>query len=494
MKLCFLLTGLLRDFGQTLFPYLCSLEDSHEIDMYIYTSKETNDSKYLNNSLDFLSAVYKHSCVKLFLLHNIDPPTTDLTQRELNTLYQWYRLEKLYHLLPDKQYDLYIRLRPDVHINMSKESFSALIEHLPRDALSIPLGNDIFDTAFLRQSPLKPINDQIAFLPKSYLENYCKTYSSIQQQQRPIISEYSLAEQVVSHTIPLHRFYLPYSLCLSSCRVLAIAGDSGSGKSTLVQAIEAIFPFDSSVLLETDRYHKWERHDSNWSTMTHLHPSANNLEKLLDDTYCLKLGKDIFSVDYDHSSGKFTEPQHIKSKDIVLLCGLHTLYQDSLREHIDIKIYLDTQEELKTFWKLQRDVCQRNYSTEQVLEKIKNRQSDFASYILPQKDHANVIFRYSTQKINLTDIYKELKEEDLDFEIEIKHSLLPFCFLFLNNFSQSFTKLSNESVIFTIRNNISKEYICHSLHTEKLICQDMNVCPGYLGVIQAITLRLLFHS
>lgn len=494
MKLCFLITGLLRDFGETLFPFLCSLKGHHEIDLYIYTSKETNDSKYLNDSSTSLAAIYKDPCVKLFLLHDIELPNSNLSQRELNTAYQWYRLEKLYSFLPEKKYDWYIRLRPDVHINMSKENFSKVIEHLPPDQLSIPLGNDIFDASFLRQTDLHPINDQIAFIPKQYLEAYCSIYSSIDLSPKPLISEYILAEQISREKLPVHRFYLPYTLCLSSCRVLAIAGDSGSGKSTLIKAIESIFPFDSSVLLETDRYHKWERNNSNWSTITHLHPEANNLEKLLDDTYCLKLGKDIFSVDYDHSSGKFTEPQHIQSKDIVLLCGLHTLYQDSLRDHIDIKIYVDTQEELTTFWKLQRDVCQRKYSTEQVLDKIQKRKNDFTSYILPQKAHANVIFRYSTPKTNLTDIYKELKEEDLDFEIEVKHPLLPFCFLFLNNFSQSFTKLSNDSVIFTIRKDILKEELCHNLRNEKILCQESNVLPGYLGVIQAITLRLLFHS
>lgn len=378
--------------------------------------------------------------------------------------------------------------------NIPVNEFSKIISEFDKETLYIPQGNDIFNSKFLRMRPLNPINDQVAFIPHKYVSAYSSVFFTLASGERPIISEYALAEQLSKHNIVAQRIQLPYSLSLSSCRVLAIAGDSGSGKSTLVKAIEAVFPFDSSVLLETDRYHKWERNDSNWSTMTHLHPSANNLEKLLDDAYCLKLGKDIFSVDYDHTTGKFTEPQHIKSKDIILLCGLHTLYQGSLREQIDIKIYIDTQEELKTFWKLQRDVCQRNYSTEQVLEKIKNRQGDFTSYILPQKDHANVIFRYSTPNLNLTDIYKELKEDDLDFEIEIKQSLLPFCFLFLNNFSKSFTKLSNESIIFMIRNNISKEEVCHSLHTEKLICQDANVCPGYLGVIQAITLRLLFHS
>jgi uridine kinase len=495
MRLCILVSGLLRNFSKTLFPYLCQLGKLHELDIYISTGKETTDSKYFNSETQKLSDILSHPSVKLFLLEDITLEGIEgLTQREKNTLFQWYRLEKLVSLLPSKPYDWYIRIRPDIDIQVTTETFSKVLASLSTNSLHIPIGNDIFDSSFLTESPLKPFNDQLAFIPHCYLRIYCSVYSSILIHQRPLISEYSLASHLANHSIQPQRFYLPYTLCLSSCKVLAIAGDSGSGKSTIINAIEQIFPFDSSVTLETDRYHKWERSHSNWSSITHLHPDANNLEKLLDDTYCLKLGKDIFSVDYDHSSGKFTEPQHIQSKDIVLLCGLHTLYQHTLRDHIDIKIYVDTQEELKTFWKLQRDVCQRNYSEEQVLEKIKKRQQDFRSFILPQKDHANVILSYSTQKEHLKDIHSILTEKELDFEIQVKSELLSYCFTFLNSFSRSFSKFPNDTISFQIKKDIDKQGIVDALQNERITFTSEKVVPGYLGVIQALTLRLLFHT
>ncbi len=495
MKLCFLITGLLRNFSKTLFPFLCSLEKDHEVDIYIYTSKDTTDSKYLNSYNTSLSEIAGHPNVKLFLLQDIYLENIEeFSQREKNTLYQWYRLEKLVSLLPNISYDWYIRIRPDIDLQITSDVFLKVLSSLSKQNIHIPIGNDIFDPSFIKDIELKPINDQIAFIPKEFLSIYCNIYSSIHLQDRPLVSEYILAKQLADHSIQAQRFYLPYSLCLSSCKVLAIAGDSGSGKSTIVKAIENIFPFDSSVILETDRYHKWERSHSNWSSITHLHPDANNLEKMLDDTYCLKLGKDIFSVDYDHSSGKFTEPKHIQSRDIVLLCGLHTLYQNTLREHVDIKIYVDTQEELKTFWKLQRDVCQRNYSEEQVLEKIKKRQDDFRSFILPQKDHANIIFSYSTSKDNLGDLHQVLTENKLQFEIQIKHELLPYCFTFLNVFSQSFSKLPKDTISFLIKKQMDKQTIIEALKQENIRCNIENLLSGYLGVIQALTLRLLFHN
>jgi uridine kinase len=455
----------------------------------------SRDSKYLNLTPPTFMDLSSHPCVKVFLIDDVEHfKELQISQREKNTLYQWYRLKKLYECLPNEEYDWYVRLRPDIRLEISKEALLEAISSLEKGHLYIPEGNDIFDASFLREGPVHPLNDQIAILPKEMLAAYCNTFDSIDRTDRPIVSEYILAKHLSKHQIVVRRFLLPYSLSLSLCKVLAIAGDSGSGKSTIVKAIESIFPFDSSVLLETDRYHKWERTDDHWNTMTHLHPETNHLEKLLDDTYKLKLGHDIFSVDYDHSTGKFTEPQKIESKEIVLLCGLHTLYQGRLRDHIDIKIYIDTQEELKTFWKLQRDILHRQYTREQVLTKIQKRQTDFESYILPQKNHANIIVRYSTSKENLFNLHKVLVESDLSFELEIKHSFFSHCFLLLHSFSESCERIPNEYFLCKIRQGISKEAICKVLQKESIVFDETKILDGYLGVLQALTLRLFFVS
>lgn len=114
---------------------------------------------------------------------------------------------------------------------------------------------------------------------------------------------------------------IDYTIVLSKCSTIAITGDSGSGKSTLAERLNNYF--SDSLVLECDRYHKWERGNYNWENFTHLNPESNYLMKMQKDVFDLKLGKNIYQIDYDHSSGKFTSKQLIESKNNVIAYGIH---------------------------------------------------------------------------------------------------------------------------------------------------------------------------
>ena len=116
-----------------------------------------------------------------------------------------------------------------------------------------------------------------------------------------------------------------------------------------------------------------------------------------EDVFNLKIGKDIFQVDYDHHTGKFTEKQLINPSDNLIVCGLHSLYGNNDSVY-DLKIYMDTDENLKKKWKINRDVKERGYSVEKVLDSIKKREKDFNEFILPQKENADVIVRFFTNE------------------------------------------------------------------------------------------------
>ena len=88
-------------------------------------------------------------------------------------------------------------------------------------------------------------------------------------------------------------------------------------------------------------------------------PEANNLEKMSKDVYNLKIGSEIYSVDYDHDTGKFTQEEKIVSKNNVILCGLHTLYSKKTNDIIDLKIFIDTDRELIKKWKIKRGIYRR---------------------------------------------------------------------------------------------------------------------------------------
>jgi uridine kinase len=100
--------------------------------------------------------------------------------------------------------------------------------------------------------------------------------------------------------------------------VISIAGDSGFGKSTLLANLKNLFCENKYIELETDRYHKWGRGDKHYENITHLNPEANYLEKMSNDLYQVKIRADIFTVEYDHHSGKFTKVEKIESKDNII--------------------------------------------------------------------------------------------------------------------------------------------------------------------------------
>jgi uridine kinase len=206
---------------------------------------------------------------------------------------------------------------------------------------------------------------------------------------------------ITTNKINYNIININYKLILSKCNIIAISGDSGSGKSSLMEYL--INLYDMNVLkLETDRYHKWERNNINYNSITHLNPYANHLEMMENDVFNLKIGNEIYQVDYNHDTGKFTDKNKIESSNNIILCGLHTLYMDSLNSIIDIKIYMDTNRDLIKKWKIQRDTNKRGYSIDKINKQIESRKNDYYEYIYSQKTNADII-------VNLYEIVNELK-------------------------------------------------------------------------------------
>jgi uridine kinase len=204
----------------------------------------------------------------------------------------------------------------------------------------------------------------------------------------------------------LHKIIeIDYKLILSKCNIIAISGDSGSGKTTLMKYLQQIYG-NNAIQFETDRYHKWERGNENYKTYTHLNPFSNHLEVMNSDVYNLKIGNDIFQVDYDHDTGKFTGKQQIVSKDNVILCGLHTLYSNKINQILDLKIFMDTDRQLIKSWKIKRDILKRGYSKEQITKQIQDRENDYYEFIDHQKKNADIIVRFYRVKDSLCKLVK----------------------------------------------------------------------------------------
>ena len=156
-----------------------------------------------------------------------------------------------------------------------------------------------------------------------------------------------------------------------------------------------------------DDLHLWERGDSNWKNYTHLNPDANDLNLGREHLKVLRSNNKIYRKKYNHDTGKFDTPSVIYPAKFIVYEGLHALYDSEVRDISWIKIFIETDEELKKEWKMKRDTEKRGYTKNEVEDAIARRKDDEDKYIKTQKQYADVIIRFK----------KEGNDVVLDFEV-----------------------------------------------------------------------------
>ncbi|RUM34807.1 MAG: uridine kinase [Archaeoglobus sp.] len=174
--------------------------------------------------------------------------------------------------------------------------------------------------------------------------------------------------------------------------IVGIAGDSGSGKTTFANAIRSLLGGDIVSSITLDDYHIYDRSTRRKLGITPLHPEANNLNLIKTHLMLLKKGETIRKPTYNHNTGTFGEWVDFEPTPIIIVEGLHTLY-DGLRNYLDFKIFVDPARYVKRKWKINRDVVERGYKREEVLDEIIKRESDYKRYIDFQKIYADVVIK-----------------------------------------------------------------------------------------------------
>lgn len=263
--------------------------------------------------------------------------------------------------------------------------------------------------------------------------------------------------------------------------IIAISGDSGVGKSVLTKLIANIFNLDS-IKYECDRYHKWERTSDNWKNWTHLNPSANNIIQMKEDIYQLKIGNKIYRSDYDHKTGCFTKEEEIVPSSLIIVSGLHTLYD--FNDIYNLKIFIEPQEELRVYWKIKRDHIERMYPIETVINKINIRKND-SVYITSQRNNADFIIKYYTND----DPNNFLKNEP---KIYLKFIVRDtFLIKFLSVIDTLGVKYSVNNYEVRINSMFSKKLMNKELINNNSLFNIDGLCDEYNGLIQMIVFLLI---
>ncbi len=228
---------------------------------------------------------------------------------------------------------------------------------------------------------------------------------------------------------------------------VGIGGDSGAGKSRLLLSLKHILG-NKLLAIEGDAEHKWERNDLNWEKFTHLDPKANYIHRQAEAINQLKQNQSIYRSNYDHKLGKFTKPELIEPREFIVIAGLHPFYIPKLRKNIDFKIFLDTDETLRKYWKILRDVSKRQYSKENITQQIERRTLDSKKYIYPQKKFADLIINYFPNN----NFNPEIRDINLDIGLKITLSAS----IYVENLVKA---LNSKSVLWDYNDDLNSQYI-----------------------------------
>jgi uridine kinase len=236
-----------------------------------------------------------------------------------------------------------------------------------------------------------PISDTIASYPNLYaaISSYGYNPAMIVNsafsvlQAALALNVFWIYKKGIESTMRYKISYKPY--------LIGLSGDSGSGKTTVARLITDVFGEKNTAVAEGDDMHKWERGHRMWDRFTHLDPRANNLHADLEQAMRLGSGDGVERRKYDHGRGRFTLPEKLESKKVIIFEGLHSLFLTKMRDILDLKIFLHPDEDMRVDWKVGRDMRERGYDRARVLEQLAKRGGDSDRFIKPQERYSNLI-------------------------------------------------------------------------------------------------------
>lgn len=176
--------------------------------------------------------------------------------------------------------------------------------------------------------------------------------------------------------------------------VIGIAGGSGSGKTTLMKRLVDEFGENVSVLSH-DNYYK--RHDEltfeERAALNYDEPDALDTSLLVYQLDQLRHGMSIDCPVYDFAlHNRSNETIRVTPKRVIIVEGIMIFVDPELRNLMDIKIFVDTDADVRLCRRIKRDVTKRGRSLDSVLEQYQATVKPMhEKYVEPSKKHANLV-------------------------------------------------------------------------------------------------------
>lgn len=177
--------------------------------------------------------------------------------------------------------------------------------------------------------------------------------------------------------------------------IIGVAGGSGSGKTTIAEAIASKVGPDRAVLIQHDAYYRdlspldfEERVKVNFD-----HPDSLETALLVEQVRCLRDGHSVERPVYDFAAHvRLAQCETIQPRPVIIVEGILVLVEPELRDLMDVRIFVDTDGDLRLARRLERDVAERGRSVRSVLDQyMKTVRPMHLQFVEPSKRYADVV-------------------------------------------------------------------------------------------------------
>ncbi|WP_312093348.1 uridine kinase [Niallia sp.] len=177
--------------------------------------------------------------------------------------------------------------------------------------------------------------------------------------------------------------------------VIGVAGGSGSGKTSVTKAIFDHFKGHSILMIEQDYYYKDQSHlpfEERLKT-NYDHPLAFDTELLINHIQKLLNYEAVEKPVYNYAMHtRSDETILVEPKDVIIVEGILILEDEGLRDLMDMKLFVDTDADLRIIRRLMRDIKERGRTIDSVIEQYVNVVRPMHNqFIEPTKRYADII-------------------------------------------------------------------------------------------------------